>query len=78
MAVGNILAKLRSGRAIEDFNPDLPQGVRFFILGLAPNASRLSVRFYLEDEFGAIAKRYLRHLERMRLDPPPRDENAPM
>ena len=48
-------------------------GVRFFVLGLAPNAARLSVRFYIEDDFGVIAERYLRHIDRLRIDPPPRD-----
>lgn len=76
--IANILAKLRAGRPIENFNPDLPQGVRFFILGLAPNAARLSVRFYIEDDFGTIAERYLRHIERMRVDPPPREDNPSM
>ena len=74
--IESILAKLRAGRPIADFRPDLPQGVRFFVLALAPNASRLSVRFYIEDDFGVIAERYLRHLDRLRVDPPPR-EDAP-
>jgi CRISPR-associated protein Csd1 len=72
--IDSILAKLRAGRPIADFKPDLPPNVRFFILGLSPNAARLSVRFYIEDDFGVIAERYLRHLERMRIDPPPKDE----
>jgi CRISPR-associated protein Csd1 len=72
--VESILAKLRSGRPIEDFKPDLSSGVRFFVLGLAPNAARLSVRFYIEEDFGVIAERYLRHLQRMRIDPPPKQE----
>jgi CRISPR-associated protein Csd1 len=76
--VESILAKLRSGRPIEDFKPDVPLGVRFFVLGLAPNAARLSVRFYVEEDFGVIAKRYLRHLQRMRIDPPPKEEAPSM
>src|ERR1700687_922189 len=72
--VESILAKLRSGRPIEDFKPDLPRGVRFFVLGLAPNAARLSVRFYIEEDFGVIAERYLRHLERMRIHRNPKQE----
>ena len=73
-----ILAKLRAGRPIAEFKPDLPQGVRFFVLALAPNAARLSVRFYIEDDFGVIAERYLRHLDRLRIEPPPRDEAPSM
>jgi CRISPR-associated protein Csd1 len=74
----SILAKLRAGRPIEEFKPDLPQGVRFFVLALAPNAARLSVRFYIEDDFGVIAERYLRHLERLRVEPPPKEEAPSM
>jgi CRISPR-associated protein Csd1 len=74
----SILAKLRAGRPIEEFKPYLPQGVRFFVLALTPNAARLSVRFYIEDDFGVIAERYLRHLDRLRIDPPPRDDAPSM
>jgi CRISPR-associated protein Csd1 len=73
--VGAILQAVRAGRPIADFSPDRAQGVRFFVLGLAPNASRLSVRFYLEDDFGAIAARFLAHVARMRIEPPPKDEH---
>ncbi len=57
---GRYLKAIREGRPIADFKPELAEGVRFFVLGLAPNAARLSVRFYLEDDFGAIADRFLR------------------
>lgn len=73
--VGDILTRLREGRPIASFTDILPQGVQFHVLGLSPNAARLSVRFYLEDDFGVIAERYLRHLARMRIDPPPREDN---
>ena len=71
--VKDTLEKIRAGRAAADVVAELPKGVRFYILGLAPNESRLSVRFYLEDDFGVIARRYLEHVERLRIDPPPRD-----
>jgi CRISPR-associated protein Csd1 len=72
--VGVILDAIRQGKPIAELKPDLPQGVRFYVLGLSPNAARLSVRFFIEDDFGEIASRYLTHVERMRLDPPPRDD----
>jgi CRISPR-associated protein Csd1 len=74
--VGVILEAIRQGKPIAEVKPDLPQGVRFYVLGLSPNAARLSVRFYIEADFGEIATRYLAHLQRMRLDPPPK-EDAP-
>jgi CRISPR-associated protein (Cas_Csd1) len=72
--VGAILKAVRDGRPVANFTPDLPQGVRFFVLALAPNGARLSVRFYIEDDFGTIAERFLAHAERMRLEPPSREE----
>lgn len=35
--------------------------------GLAPNASRLSVRFFLRDSFGAFVKHYQEHQERLNI-----------
>lgn len=70
-----ILEKMRAGRPIAEAAPHLAEGVRFFVLGLAPNAARLSVRFYLEDDFSALMRRFARHAEAMRIDPPPREEN---
>lgn len=70
--IADILAKIRAGAPVPEFQPALAPGVRFHILGLAPNAARLSVRFYIEDDFGVLAKRYAQHHERLRIDPLPR------
>lgn len=67
------LDMIRQGRPLAQINPALEENVRFHVLALAPNAARLSIRFYLEDSFGAIAQNYRRYLEDMRIDPPPRD-----
>ncbi len=73
--VKTILEQMRQGRGVDSFKPDFPDGVRFHVLALAPNAARLSVRFYIEDDFGEIAARYLEHIARMRIEPPPREDN---
>lgn len=44
-------------------NPDQ----RFFILALAPNAARLSVRFFYQDNFGNILKNLAAHYQRMEM-----------
>jgi CRISPR-associated protein Csd1 len=72
-AVKDALGKIRTGVVTADVIPKPLEGVRFYILGLAPNAARLSIRFYLEDDFGVIARRYLKHVERLRIEPPPRE-----
>lgn len=38
---------------------------RFNVLGLAPNAARLSVRLFLQDEFGSMLGRVREHYERL-------------
>lgn len=74
--ISAILDAIRQGKPAAAWRPEIPSGVRFFVLGLSPNAARLSVRFYVEDDFGHIAENLARHVERMRIDPPPR-EDAP-
>jgi CRISPR-associated protein Csd1 len=76
--VGVILEKIRQGRPLEDFAPDLAKGVRFHVLGLAPNAARLSIRFWFEDDFGQLARNYQRFVEDMRIEPPPKTPNPPL
>jgi len=77
--VGTMLEKIRNGQRLEDFAPHLTQGVRFHVLGLAPNAARLSVRFWFEDDFGQLARNYQRFLDDMRIEPPPhKNPNPPL
>jgi CRISPR-associated protein Csd1 len=71
--IGVVLENIRRGRPLKEIAPELEKGVRFYILGLAPNASRLSIRFWLENDFGTVAKNYQRFVEDMRIEPPPRD-----
>lgn len=72
------LDALRQGRPLAEIEPRLQQGVRFHVLALAPNAARLSIRFYLEDEFGRIAENFRRHIADMAIEPPPRDGPPPL
>jgi CRISPR-associated protein Csd1 len=46
-------------------------GTRFHILGLAPNAARLSVRFWLTDTFQAFARRLSEHYQDLGIEPAP-------
>ena len=67
--IGDRLEALQQGRSLSDIAPRLAKGVRFHVLGLAPNAARLSVRLYLEDDFGAIASNYQRFLGEIGMEP---------
>ncbi|MCF1503199.1 type I-C CRISPR-associated protein Cas8c/Csd1 [Afifella sp. H1R] len=68
--VGILLEKIRAGQALKDVEPKLGEGVRFYVLGLAPNAARISVRFWLAESFGELAKNYGRYSADMRIAPP--------
>jgi CRISPR-associated protein Csd1 len=73
--IGDILMRMRKGVPLKEIAPKLTQGVRFYVLGLAPNAARLSIRFWFEDDFGRLAENYQRFVADMAVDPPPRDEH---
>ncbi len=74
--VGNILKRMRSGEPLKSIEPELAEGVRFHVLGLAPNAARLSIRLWLDDDFGRLATNYQRFVADMRIEPAPRDYPA--
>lgn len=65
------LDKLADGRPVQDLDLGLVPGTRFHVLGLAPNAARLSVRYWLDDSFDAFARRLAEHYRDLAIDPPP-------
>lgn len=79
--VGEVLERVRRGMpwldATHGLMPDLAQGVRFFVLGLAPNAARISIRFWFEDDFGVLAENYRCFVEDMRIEPGPKADRTP-
>lgn len=56
---------------MEEVNFDMNRP--FYILGLAPNAARLSVRFFYQDSFGNLLKNVAKHYERMAIIKPVKD-----
>lgn len=62
------LKRLAQGLPCEDLgiDPERP----FYILGLAPNAARLSVRFFLRDSFGKLMENVNAHYERLEIQKP--------
>ncbi len=69
-----LLTALCQGNTVKWANVPLNPENRFYILGLAPNASRLSVRFFLQDSFDAFVKHYQKHQERLNIVHPAFDE----
>ena len=50
---------------------NLAPGTRFHVLGLAPNAARLSVRYWLSDDFQTFAGRLAQHQDDLAVAPLP-------
>lgn len=69
--VGDKLDQMRQGLPLRRIAPELAEGVRFYVLGLSPNAARLSVRFWLDNDFATLAENYRHYLDDMRLEPMP-------
>jgi CRISPR-associated protein Csd1 len=65
------LLTFAEGRPDQGLDPGLDRGVRFHVLGLAPNTARLSVRFWVSDRFEAFAERLARHFELLEIEPRP-------
>lgn len=76
--VGDVLERIRNGQPLEQVAPELSQGVRFHVLGLAPNAARLSIRFWFDNDFGVLARNYQRFVADIRIEPSPREANPPL
>ncbi|WP_028009467.1 type I-C CRISPR-associated protein Cas8c/Csd1 [Solimonas flava] len=66
-----VLHGIEQGRPLAEIDPDLAAGTRMFVLGLAPNASRLSIRFWLVDTFGDLARHLVQHERDLRIEPQP-------
>ena len=59
------LRQLASGESIDWDQTRLDPAIRFYVLGLAPNVARLSVRFFWQNSFGTLARNIARHYERL-------------
>lgn len=65
---------LCQGKTVMFDETQLDPNTTFYILGLSPNAARLSVRFFLENSFGAFLKNVQAHQERLEIVRPSYDQ----
>lgn len=68
--LANVAGKVAQAHAIDltALQKELDPNTRFFVLGLAPNAARLSVRFYLTDAFGEFVNQIMLHYEDLKIE----------
>jgi len=65
------LESVVKGRPLKDLDPDLKDDTKIYVLGLAPNASRLSVRFWETCSLHSFTKRLAQHYQDLELRPLP-------
>jgi len=62
------MTQLEAGRPLRDIASRLAQ-LRIYVLGLSPNAARLSVRFWHVGSLGELAGHFQQHWQDLRLEP---------
>lgn len=65
--IAKALELLSQGMTCEFMHERVEPDQRFYVLGLAPNAGRISVRFFYCDTFGVFASRLRRHADYLRI-----------
>ncbi len=67
----SVLEAVSQGQPLKDLALGLDDSTRIFVLGLAPNASRLSIRFWQADTLDVFVKRLAQHFQDLRIEPNP-------
>lgn len=65
------LEALARGKKLSDVRKTIHPGTRFHVLGLSPNAARLSVRYWLTDDLDHFAQLVAVHHTDLRIEPAP-------
>lgn len=68
------LKRLCSGNTAELAEERMDPNMEFYVLGLSPNAARLSVRFFLRNSFGAFLRNAQTHQQRLEIIKPTYDK----
>ncbi len=72
----NALQQLAKGKPIDWNEERLDPNTQFYVLGLAPNAARLSVRFFWQNSFGKMAENLSAHYKRLEIIRPAYDQES--
>lgn len=69
--VADKLKEIAKGRPLARVDPELDENTRFCVLGLAPNAARVSIRFWHQNTIGEIARCMADHWRDLHIEPAP-------
>ena len=70
----NLVKRLCQGEPVRFHEERLDPNMDFYILGLSPNAARLSVRFFLHNTFGGFLRNVQVHYDRLEIVRPAYDK----
>jgi len=62
-----MLSRITAGLPVEWKGTEIQPENRFYVLGIAPNAARLSVRFFLQNTFGVFVQNIRAHYDRLEI-----------
>jgi CRISPR-associated protein Csd1 len=66
-----VLDAVANGQALSKLDLQLDEGTKIFVLGLAPNAARLSIRFWYSENLSLFAQRLIQHYQDLSIEPAP-------
>lgn len=69
-----IMGKIQHGEPVELKEEWIDLDRKFYVLGLAPNAARLTIRFFMVNSFGNILRHINEHYERLNIIRPSYDK----
>ena len=69
--VADVLKQVAAGRPLAHTGLGVQEETRVHVLGLAPNAARLSIRFWEVGSIGMIGRRIVEHWRDVRIEPAP-------
>lgn len=72
--LAGMVERLLKGNPVEYDGARLDPNMDFYILGLSPNAARISVRFFFHNTFGNFLKNAQRHQDRLEIVRPANDK----
>ncbi|HZJ78563.1 MAG TPA: type I-C CRISPR-associated protein Cas8c/Csd1 [Clostridia bacterium] len=71
--IKSVFNNLVQGKPVGNVESAFDKDTKFYILGLAPNAARLSVRFFIENSFGNILDKVAQHYRDLEIEKSPNE-----
>jgi CRISPR-associated protein Csd1 len=74
----DVLQKMQEGIPLGQAAPEMHPESKVYVLGLSPNAARLSVRFWVEQSLADFTQHFQQHWKDLTLDPQPHPWPPPL